>query len=129
MLVRLELATMDLIDRLGVSSHDAAAIRSFAEHSDPFGAIWAGDELVGLAGTVPGSLLSDAAYLWLHTTDVVTRHRVSLGRLARRKLRSFIAPYSVVFGHCTTGPRSRAWVESLGGEFDADGTSFKIVRT
>lgn len=129
MRVWLEPATMGLIDHLGVSSRDAETIRSFAKRSSPFGAIWAGDSLAGLAGTVPGSLLSDSAYLWLHTTPIVQGHRIALGRLARRELRRFIAPYAVVFGHCTSGAHARRWVESLGGQFTSDGISFQITRT
>jgi hypothetical protein len=95
----------------------AAALIEASRLADPLFEARYGDELLGFVGFVPASTLSDSAYAWVHTTEVVTRHPLATARLARRWMAAFHGRYPRLVGHCTGHINSMAWLKSLGAEF------------
>lgn len=101
----------------------------FAEHSQPLLAGMYGAELVCIVGLIPCTALSDMAYLWVHTTNAIHRHKTKFARYVRCWLRSDKIQYTYLRGHClandTTG---QSWVKWLGAEFgEADGPIIPFV--
>lgn len=71
-----------------------------------------------LLGTIPPTLLSDTAYLWLYTTpDFASRAR-HFARISRRMIAEALGIYPSLWGHCiASAPRSIRWLRWLGADF------------
>ena len=70
-------------------------------------------------GLVPASLLSDTAYLWLVTTDLVEEHQFLFVRHSQIEIKRMLSVYKTICGHCDQQhPRSVRWIKWLGGKFD-----------
>lgn len=70
-------------------------------------------------GLVPASLLSDVAYLWLVTTDLVEEHQFLFVRHSQMEIKKMLAQYRFICGHCDRRkPRTVRWIKWLGGKFD-----------
>lgn len=86
--------------------------------------IWAGfynGELGIVWGILPGSLLSDTAYIWSIATDVVKRCPKAFLRASRQWLKSMSGEYAIFVGLCR---RDTTYVQHLGAEFFDDHDSF-----
>lgn len=70
-------------------------------------------------GLVPASLLSDTAYLWLLTTELVEDHQFLFVRHSQIEIRRMLEVYKTICGHCDVrNTRSVRWIKWLGGKFD-----------
>lgn len=79
---------------------------------------WASGELIAIWGLIPPSLLSNQAYLWMHSTEAVRDHTFMLVRYSQRVMDVMLDRYETINGHClTSASDSRHWVRWLGGEF------------
>lgn len=76
---------------------------------------YADQTVVGFAGVIPPTLLSDTAYFWLYTTPHFARHRFACARISRRLVADALARYPVLVGHCTE--QSGRWLRWLGASF------------
>lgn len=98
-------------------------------------AIWAGvidNELACLWGLVPPSLMSNQAYLWLYTTDVIKEHQFVLVRHSQRVMEDLLKEYPSIVGHATVGDKKAIrWLKWLGAEFgypQGTGLPFRIKK-
>lgn len=96
---------------------------------------WAGvvdGEVACVWGVISPSLLSDQAYLWLLTTDLVDEHKFLLVRHAQIIVEDLLKEYRTIVGHVhAERPRSIKWLKMLGAKFgDPDGLCipFRIER-
>lgn len=85
-----------------------------------------GQELLCVIGFIPVTFLSDEAYIWMHTTEAASNHKLIVGRHARQVIPRALEAYTKLIGHCLTGA-SRRWLETLGAEFITDNV-FEIRR-
>lgn len=97
--------------------------------------VWVGyveDEVACICGLIPPSIMSDRAYLWLLTTDLVQDHKFLFVRHSQRWLEDIMKRYEMVFGHVQNSNwQARAWLEWLGAKFGPSNGSertFQIVR-
>jgi len=95
------------------------AIVDAARLCDPLFIALLGPTLLGFVGFIPGSTLSDTAYVWVHVTPAVREHKLAVARLARRALPTFHTRYPNLRGHCFTAP-ARNWLRTLGARFWPD---------
>lgn len=69
-------------------------------------------------GLIPPSILSEQAYLWLFTTELVESHKFMFVRWSQRFLEVMHKDYPVIVGHCEIGnARAMSWIKWLGGKF------------
>ena len=95
------------------------AIIECARLADPLFIALLGPTLLGFVGFIPGSTLSDTAYVWVHTTIGASEHPLAVARLARRWLPTFHSRYPNLRGHCFTAP-ARNWLRTLNARFWPD---------
>jgi len=97
--------------------------------------IWGGfinDELACIWGVIPPTLMSDQAYLWLYTTDVIKGHEFILVRHSQMVIENVLDEYPSIVGHAIIGSsKSIRWLKWLGARFGPpQGTAvpFRITR-
>ena len=80
-------------------------------------------------GLVPPTLLSDQAYLWLHTTEAAKEHEFILVRRGQIELAKMLREYPRIIGHCIVGAeQSIRWLKWLGAKFgEPDGRLIPFV--
>lgn len=98
-------------------------------------AIWVGlidGDLACMWGLVPPSFLSNQAYLWLYTTNVIKEHQFVLVRHSQRVMEELLQEYPIIVGHATVGDRKAIrWLRWLGAEFgypQGTGLPFRIQK-
>jgi hypothetical protein len=100
-------------------------------------AIWVGlidEQLACIWGLIPPTLMSNQAYLWLYTTDVIKEHQFILIRHSQLVMEEILKRYKSVCGHVFVGQgdsKSIRWLKWLGAKFgDPDGKNvpFRITR-
>lgn len=71
-------------------------------------------------GLIPPTLLSQAAYMWLITTDIVAENKFLFIRHSQLWIEAALSRYAVLVGDVVIGHASaRRWIEWLGGVFGA----------
>jgi hypothetical protein len=80
----------------------------FGLHNDRVAAVW---------GLIPPSLISNRAYLWLLTTDLVDEHKFVFIRHSQLVIEDALKRYAIVVGHVEVGNyAARKWLRWLGAE-------------
>lgn len=75
-------------------------------------------ELYCIWGLIPPTLLSDRAYLWLHTTEAVEGNEFVLVRRSQIELAKMLEQFPTIVGHCAVdAARSIRWLGWLGAVF------------
>jgi hypothetical protein len=101
------------LDALGIKTMDFCLRMSVI--------IWAGfinDELAGIWGIIPPTMLSYQAYLWLYSTDVMAEHEFRLVRHSQVVIEKILDEYPSIVGHAVIGSdRSIRWLKWLGAKF------------
>lgn len=104
---------------------------------DTSSSIWVGlidEKLACIWGLIPPTLVSNQAYLWLYTTDVITEHQFVLVRHSQLVMEEILKRYKSVCGHVVTGhgdSKSIRWLKWLGAKFGEPGEigiPFRITR-
>jgi len=97
--------------------------------------MWAGlidGRLACLWGLIPPTLLSNQAYLWLYTTDVIKEHSFLLVRHSQLVMEEMLKEYPSICGHAIAGAdKSIKWLRWLGAKFgepQGKGIPFRITR-
>jgi hypothetical protein len=97
--------------------------------------IWAGhidNKLACIWGVIPPTLMSEQAYLWLYTTDVIKEHQFTLVRHSQLVIDEILKEYSSLVGHVIMGhDKSMRWLKWLGAKFgepQGTGIPFRITR-
>ena len=88
--------------------------------------MWVGfieEKLACVYGLVPPTLLSEQAYLWLHTTEALVGHEFLFVRRSQIAVAEMLAVHPVIVGHAELhNSRGIRWIKWLGGVFgDPDG--------
>jgi hypothetical protein len=103
--------TLDQLKSIMPLSKDELRVVQLSRH------LFAGyydDSLVSVMGLIPPTLLSDNAYLWLVTTEVIDKCKLVFGLNAHRFLKKILTMYPVLVGHCDIN--GFAWLRHLGAE-------------
>ena len=83
--------------------------------------IWAGlidGKLAAMWGLIPPTLMSNQAYLWLYTTNVMKEHQFILVRHSQLVMEEILKEYPSVCGHATIGDyKAIWWLKWLGAKF------------
>jgi len=97
--------------------------------------IWVGlidGRLACIWGLIPPTLMSNQAYLWLYTTDVIKEHQFILVRHSQLVMEQILEVYPSVCGHAIVGnDKAIRWLKWLGAKFgepDRGGLPFRIRR-
>jgi len=87
------------------------------------------DKVVCLWGLIPPTLLSDQAYLWLHTTPAAEEHQFILVRRGQIEMKKMLEEYPKIVGHCEVqATRSIRWLKWLGAKFgEAEGSLVPFI--
>lgn len=84
-------------------------------------------------GLITPSLLAEQAYMWLHTTDVVQKHKITFIRGSRDIVKIALEDFTSIVGECVKGnDRAVPWLKWLGAEFGeplSDRIPFVIRRS
>ena len=79
---------------------------------------WTGlvdDRIACIWGLVAPSILSDSAYLWLLTSDLVDEHKFTFVRHSQMILKSMLEDFPLITGHVLADQeRSKKWLKWLG---------------
>lgn len=101
-----------------VGDRDREALSSYLNHSSM---VWVGMEdetICCFWGIVLPTLISDRAYLWLHTTPAMGEHKFVFIRHSQLAVREILAEYPLIVGHCVAGEaKSIRWLKWLGAKF------------
>jgi hypothetical protein len=94
--------------------------------------VWSGyvdGKLICCWGLIPPTLLSNQAYLWMHSTPAVREHSFLLVRHSQRIIEQVLNRYEKIIGDCRIGADdSIRWLKWLGAEFtDSDGPYLSFV--
>ena len=83
--------------------------------------MWAGfirGKLACIWGVIPPSLVSDQAYAWLNTTEVLKGHEFIFVRHSQMVFDELLDEYASVVGHVIIGAdKAYRWLRWLGAEF------------
>lgn len=95
---------------------------------------WSGyvdGKLICCWGLIPPSILSNQAYLWMHSTPAVREHRFLLVRHSQRVVENALLRYEIIVGHCRcSAVDSIRWLKWLGATFDGIDADFRpfVIR-
>lgn len=94
--------------------------------------VWSGyvdGKLICCWGLIPPTLLSNQAYLWMHSTPAVRDHSFILVRHSQRIIEQVLNRYEKIIGDCRVeADDSIRWLKWLGAEFaDSDGPYLSFV--
>lgn len=80
-------------------------------------------------GLVPPTIISDTAYLWLLTTDIVAEHKFLFIRHSQVAIEDALKRYPRIVGHVAHGNRAaRRWLQWLGAEIgESDGKAHPFI--
>lgn len=74
-------------------------------------------------GLIRETLLSDSAYLWLLTTDLVKGNEFLFVRHSQRVVEAMLLTYPSLHGDCAIGDeKAMKWLKLLGATFGSHGT-------
>lgn len=98
--------------------------------------VWTGyvdGNLICCWGLIPPTLLSNQAYLWMHSTPAIRDHQFLLVRHSQRIIEHVLTQYDKIVGDCLVDAAdSIRWLKWLGAEFYESGSecycSFIIQR-
>ena len=97
--------------------------------------IWEGDyngEAACVWGLIPPTIISDAAYIWLLTTDIIDEHKFLFIRHSQEYVKVALKVYPVLYGEMVgNNPMTKRWLKWLGAEFGqpvGNKTPFAIRR-
>ena len=69
-------------------------------------------------GLIPPTILSQTAYLWLLTTDIIVEHKFLFIRYSQRYVEEALKTYPNIIGDVVgDNPSAKRWIKWLGGEF------------
>ena len=75
-------------------------------------------EVACMWGLIPPTLLSEAAYLWLLTTDIVAEHKFLFVRHSQRYVEEALHTFPTIIGDVVAGnDQALRWLRWLGAEF------------
>lgn len=90
--------------------------------------VWVGfvdEKLICCWGLIPPTLLSNQAYLWMHSTPAIRDHQFILVRHSQKIIEQMLDRYEQIIGDCRIGADdSIRWLKWLGAEFTDYGSEY-----
>jgi hypothetical protein len=90
--------------------------------------VWLGmhdDEVACVYGLAPPTAISNRAYLWLLTTELVEKHKFLFVRHSQLVIEDALRRYDVIVGHVAVGNTpARRWLRWLGAAIDVPEKGF-----
>ena len=84
--------------------------------------VWIGmhdDKVACVWGLAPPSAISNRAYLWLLTTEIVDQHKFLFIRHSQMVIEQALELYPTIVGHVEVGnERAKRWLRWLGAAFE-----------
>ena len=75
-------------------------------------------EVACVWGLIPPTVLSNTAYLWLLTTNIIAEHKFLFVRHSQRYIEEALKKYPTIIGDVVGhNPSAKRWIKWLGGEF------------
>jgi len=117
----------DIIKRSPVASIPGSEtiLRRWLRKSDE---VWIGmhdDEVACVWGLAPPTAISNRAYLWLLTTDLVEKHKFLFVRHSQLVIDNALKNYDMIIGHVAVGNSSaRKWLRWLGARISVPENGF-----
>jgi hypothetical protein len=75
-------------------------------------------EVACVWGMIPPTLLSDSAYMWLLTTDIIAEHKFLFIRYSQRWVEEALKQWPTIYGDVIADNRAaKRWLGFLGAEF------------
>lgn len=98
---------------------EAETILANFKRQSSFSWIGTADDMVAcIWGLIPPTLMSDQAYLWLLTTDLIEEHKFLFVRYSQLAMEEMLLRYPRIVGHVdSTQTRSIRWLRWLGARF------------
>ncbi len=133
---RIELVPFPISDFIRQQSGNILSEReaSMMDYCHKLGQVYAGlidDKFVCCWGLIPGSFVSNQAYLWMWSQGPIT-HQFTFIRRSQIQVQEMLKRYPTIVGHCKRSSRSaQRWLKWLGAEFEpttGDVLSFTIRR-
>jgi len=96
--------------------------------------VWLGmhdDKVACVYGLAPPTTISNRAYLWLLTTELVDQHKFLFIRHSQLVIEDALKRYDVIVGNVAVGNTSaRKWLRWLGAEIDVPEKGFSrfVIR-
>ena len=91
--------------------------------------VWAGmvdGEIACLWGLAPPTFLSDNAYLWLLTTDLIQEHKFLFIRYSQRYIEEMLKVYPQIIGHVAIDNyQATKWIRWLGAKLGEPENGFR----
>jgi len=133
---RVELVPFPISDFIRQQSGNILSEReaSMMDYCHKLGQVYAGfidDKFVCCWGLIPGSFISNQAYLWMWSQGPIA-HQFTFIRRSQIQVQEMLKRYPTIVGHCKRSSRSaQRWLKWLGAEFEpttGDVLSFTIRR-
>ena len=106
---------VDRVDLHGIPGSEAEAMTFCMRISAE---LWQGTvdgEIACVWGLIPPTLMSNQAYLWLYTNELVLEHQFLFVRYSQRMVEHMLDQYDTIVGHVRVGSdRSIRWLRWLG---------------
>lgn len=116
-----------LREMLGDWEH-AESVYNLSAGADPLFVAELGEMILGYIAFIPGSTLSDTAYVWVQIMPEGERHKLAIGRLAKRWAPVVHSRYKTLVAHCQVNRHDLNWVSYIGGRFlEKQGHMLKFV--
>ncbi len=135
-MISIELVPFPISDFIRQQSGNVLSEReaSMMDYCHKLGQVYAGfidDNFVCCWGLIPGSFVSNQAYLWMWSQGPIT-HQFTFIRRSQIQVQEMLKRYPTIIGHCKRSSRSaQRWLKWLGAEFEpatGDILSFTIRR-
>ncbi len=133
---RVELVPFPISDFIRQQSGNILSEReaSMMDYCHKLGQVYAGfidDKFVCCWGLIPGSFISNQAYLWMWSQGPIS-HQFTFIRRSQIQVQEMLKRYPTIVGHCKRSSHSaQRWLKWLGAEFEpttGDVLSFTIRR-
>lgn len=121
----------DLVKAIGLTEANETTMASCLKLSSD---VWVGlvdDILACIWGVIPPTLMSNQAYLWLYSTELIAEHQFTFVRHSQLVVEELLKHYELITGVTDpTADRSKRWLKWLGAKFGepSDGQLPFIIR-
>lgn len=106
------------IDDLGFEGYEKNAFERLMQYGAPLWVGYIDGQLVCFWGLKPTTLLSNEAYLWLHTRPELKGHEFVFIRQSQIVIKKMLKSYPIIHGHTFEDqPQSIKWLRILGARF------------
>lgn len=93
----------------------AESVYNMSAGADPLFVIELGKTTLGYIAFIPGSTLSDTAYVWVQIMPEGEHHPLAIARIAKRWIPIVHSRYKTLVAHCGNNRHDLNWLSYIGG--------------